>query len=45
MIAKLYSLCLADKADFSMVEIFVSPNFLKGAAGAVKDRSPVGFAN
>src|SRR5690348_5266721 len=33
MIARIYSLCLADKADFSLVEIFASQNFSKKRAG------------
>ena len=44
-LAELYNVTLADKADFSLAEIFASPNFSKNTAGAVKDRGPVGFAN
>jgi len=44
-LAELYNVSLADKANFSLAEIFASPNFSKNTAGAVKDRGPVGFAN
>jgi hypothetical protein len=34
---------LSDQTDFTLAEIFASPNFSKNTSGAFKDKAPVGF--
>jgi hypothetical protein len=45
LLAEHYQLALPDRADFTLAEIFASPNFAKNTAGATEDKKPVGFAH
>jgi hypothetical protein len=44
-LAKHYGLTLSNQADFTLADIFASPNFSTNTSGAVKGKGPVGFGN
>ena len=43
--AEHYKLSLRDQADFTLAEVFASPDFSKNTARASQEKGPVGFAN
>jgi hypothetical protein len=44
-LAEHYGLKLSDHADFTLAEVFASPNFRKNTSGAHKEKGPVGFSS
>jgi hypothetical protein len=43
-LAERYGLTLSDRADYTLAEIFASPNFSRNTAGVGKEKGPVGFS-
>jgi len=43
-LAERYELTLSARADYTLAEIFASPNFSKNTAGIARNKGPVGFS-